>query len=513
MTSKSKIIDLTTNVSQIYTEIYRFYSIISNPVVNVFEKSLYFENIQSSSIKTRMNNELIKFHKKEGTLDLYINPDKELKDQAFTVGCGSTHLYKGLIYAIGTTFPDRKFLIVQKIPYFSGHASAVSLFPYTNLKYQGYNDPSEIVHSPDYTIVEFVTSPNNPDGSFRQPETNPDVIIGDFVFTSSGFGPKGNGYIKKNLKWLKQARDKNICVFSYNSASKQFGKTGDRIGYMWFPLYHEFAFKIYNQFNNFIGVTVGVDIHGISEFLDLLPFLKKKMRKIANHGLKKRFKLVSNAIIERYPGSVNVTTPGSPTLFIKINDSRIVPGKVSASDIIFSDTNVKTINGSVFGATDSYVRINLMAFSEDLQKFINRLLKGHKIHKKKLLRLPRHSCENKSNIIYNNYTVNPDDKLIKIDASNNDITVYLVKFLGYEPSLNVLIKRIDESDNKVRISSETFSLTIDKGEDVVVNWRQPYYQNGKWHLVSSVENIETKSIEEDEVTSVTCKDLSHLFIV
>ncbi len=102
-----KIVNLTTNISQIFTELYERYGILTNPPINVFENSLYLENLQASSIKQRMSDALIEYYTHEGTLDLYINPSISLEDQPFVAGCGSTQLYKGLVYAIATSFPEK----------------------------------------------------------------------------------------------------------------------------------------------------------------------------------------------------------------------------------------------------------------------------------------------------------------------------------------------------------------------------------------------------------------------
>lgn len=483
------VIDLTTNVSQIFTELYECYSILTNPPKNVFENSLYLDGIQASSIKMRMNDDLIKYHTKEGTLDLYINPFESIEDQIFVAGNGSTQLYKGLVYAIVTSHPDKEFLFVQKIPYFSGHRDAVEkVFQYPNAKYQGYRDPSEIIHEPGLIIVEYVTSPNNPNGEFRRPETDPDIILGDFVFTSTSFGTDGTGYINRNLQWLSEYREKGTTILSYNSASKQFGHTGDRWGYMWFPLYDEFALTIYDKLNNFLAITVGSNLHGPSHFLDLLPPLTKKgvkLRKDANKSLKERMSILSNAITTRYPDSLITSLPGSPTLFAQINDPRI--GAKTAAEIIFEDTNVETVNGTVYGEDDTYVRVNIMAYSQDLSNFANRLIEKEKYTKRDMLVCSE--CNRKNCLLVcgnkyktTKYVVNPNDRCIVVDATDGKVCIFLPQFLGYEPKLRLKIKRKDASEHKVKIHSDFFCLKLMNCGHISLIWQQPFYQDGEWKI-------------------------------
>jgi len=517
----SKVLDLTTNVSQIFTELYQRYDILTNPDLDVFEDSLYLEGLQSSSIKSRMNSSLLEYHKSEGTLELYVDPSKDSKDHTFVAGCGSTQLYKGLVYAIVTTYPKRKFLFVQKIPYFSGHEDAVTkVFPYKNAKYQGYNDPKKVKRKDGVTIVEFVTSPNNPNGKFRKPETNPDVILGDFVFASSSFGDDGTGYIDRNRDWLRKVRKQGTCVLSYNSASKQFGHTGDRLGYMWFPMYHPFAAPIFSQLNNFIAITVGTNLYGSSHFLNLLaPLIDygKNIRKDANISLRTRLSILSKALRNRYPGSKIVSVPGSPTLFVKIKDPRIPEKK--ASEILLADTQVETADGSLYGANDEYVRINIMAFSQDLAIFANRLLQTDKYTKFDMLLSQRSPpqpvpiCGGGKKLV--EYVVNPGDRYIKVDAEKGDVLIVLPQFLGYEPQQKLQIERIDTTKtHQVRLYSDFFQLSLKRQAYVKVAWSQPFYRNGRWRILDAKRSSQAQSLEQRIIEHIPHnREVAKLFLI
>lgn len=485
-------LDLTTNVSQIFTELYKRYSILTNPSLDIFEDSLYLEGLQSSSIKSRMNQSLRAYHASEGTLELYIDPKISKSDLSFVAGCGSTQLYKGLVYAMVTTFPEKEFLFVQKIPYFSGHEDAVKkVFPYTNATYQGYRNPKDVIRKENTIIVEFVTSPNNPNGEFRYPQTNPDVILGDFVFASASFGTSGDGYLKKNKRWLREARNAGKCVLSYNSASKQFGHTGDRLGYMWFPMYHKFAKAIFPQLNNFIATTVGTNLYGSSHFLDLLPALQeygKSIREDANNSLQQRFHILREALRERYPGSKVETVPGSPTLFVKIKDKRL--NTQTAVEVIIEDVNVEVAKGSFYGENDSFVRINIMAFSQDLATFANRLVGKDKysaydmLISKKRPAKPVPVCGTGKELV--EYVVNPNDREIRVDASEGNVIVVLPQFLGYEPAMKLYVKRTDNSKHtKVDLLSDFFLLSVKRQGSVALVWRQPFYRDGRWTVVET----------------------------
>jgi hypothetical protein len=522
----TELIELTTNVSQIFTELYQNYNILTNPPVNVFENALYLEGNQAISIKNRMEDVLYTYHQQEGTIDLYINPQKSRSDQLFVAGNGSTQLYKGLVYALVTSHPDTQFLFVQKIPYFSGHRSAVdTVFNYPNATYQGYNSPSEVNPEPGVVLVEFVTSPNNPNGEKRIPafnntENNQYIIIGDFVFTSDSFGRNGDGYISENLEWLEQYRNNNVLILSYNSASKQFGHTGDRYGYMWFPMYETSGKitgpSIYKQLNNFLSITVGSNLYGSSNFLNLLKPLTKvghKIRKYANKSLKRRSELLGKALQNKYPGSEICNVKGSPTMFVKINDPRIHLPEVTASDVIFQDTNVKTAPGSEYGggplADDTYVRINIMAFSEDLALFGNRLLGKDKYKPKDMLVSRKKKPEVLT--VCDNYVANPGDRVIEVDGYNQNITIKLPQYLGFSPQQSLCIRRIDISCTNVKVKSKQFKVKLYPGECLYLVWSQPFYQNGRWEIINM--NYKDKESVPTLYKPSTGPYVSHLFLV
>lgn len=513
------IIDLTINIAQIFTELYRAYGLLEVPPVNVFENSIYIDPAgpQPRPILAHMNCGLRHYHEIEDTLELYIDPEHSVinKDVLLLPTNGSTQLYKGIVYALALGRPNDRFLVVEKIPYFAGHPSAVrTVFNYGNARFQGYRDPHEVVKLPGEILVEFVTSPNNPDGEFRRPETNPDVIIADFVFTSTAFGVDGTGYIQHNIEWIREARAAGKTVFSYNSSSKQFGKTGDRLGYIWWPLGDPLAHDVLAKFLNFLAITIGGPILSSSDFLNLLGRLEKPqygppIRQDAHASLVKRHTLTATELVRRYPGSIVTSIPGSPTLFAKIVDPRISLPTVTAADVIFADTQTRVSNGALFGEDNTFVRINLMSFSADLVVFLNRLAEQPgKVHRRDVLVVSPESVRLRTKTTQKRicgvgcsrtlYVVNPNDRYIQVDASNGPIEVLFPAFESYEQSQIIKVKRVDNTEkNTVVVRSSTFTIILrHKGDRIEAQWHQPFYQDGHWE-VSQIHNNIAKKIPEN----------------
>lgn len=400
--AEQPIIYLQPNITQIFTEIYKAHQ-LNPPARTFFDEAIYLDQstpqtilpIQPSNqqVFDHASQILERFHGRVGDLELYIDPTKP--KPFFYTASGSKHLIVALVYAIAMTEPDKKFLFVQQIPYYSGHPNAVSgIFKYPNVRYLGFHDVNEIKAEEGEILVEIVTSPNNPDGLFRKPVTQAKIIMADFVFASSGFGGDETGYLDQNIAWVKDARAQGKLVFSFNSASKQFGITGARCGYIWFPMYDPYAALIFNKFFGFISAsTVAGGTIGLAHFLDYikafidLPDNGKAIRTTCRKSLIKRHELVQKEILQKYPGSEVISIPGSPTFFAKIKDARIPDKK--ASSILLEDFNVAVNNGEPMGESDEFIRLNLSGSSRDLTSFLNRLAGQEKYKIEDVLILPQ----------------------------------------------------------------------------------------------------------------------------
>lgn len=496
------VIYLQPNTTQLFTELYQAYGLLNPPERTFFEEALYLDQSTPPSIfPFQPSNQNIfdhasqvlgEFHKRVNDLELYIDPNKP--KPFFFVGSGSKHLIVALVYGIVMSEPNKKFVFVEQSPFYSGHPNAVtSIFKYPNARFQAFHDPSEVKLEPGEVLVEFVTSPNNPDGKFRKPFTDAQIIIADFVFASSTFGSDGTGYLEKNLEWIRQARSAGKHVFSFNSASKQFGKTGTRCGYMWYPTYDSYASSIFKNFFNFISLsTVGGGSTGLAEFLNLikafldLPDAGKALRKDGSKSLMKRHELVEKELLMRYPGSTVISIPGSPTLFAKIKDSRI-PEK-RASDVIFEDLKVAVNQGEPMGETNEFIRLNLSGYSQLIVEFLNRLSGQKKYETKDVLSVSAQVCpyykvcsqESKNTI----YIVSPGNCSIDADASMGPIEMIFPPFINYDISNVMTVRKTDSSKYTVIVKTEEFTVTLkDKDESLSIQWAQPFYFNGRWKIV------------------------------
>jgi aspartate/methionine/tyrosine aminotransferase len=493
---------LQPNTTQLFTELYQNYGLLNPPSRTVFEDALYLDqSVPPSQLPLQQSNQAVfdhadevlrEFHTQMGDLELYIDPKKP--KPFFYTASGSKHLIVALVYAMVMSEPDKKFLFVQQAPYYSGHPSAVTgIFHYPNARYKAFHDPSEIVPEPGEVLVEFVTSPNNPDGTFRKPLTNAQIIIADLVFASPAFGSDGEGYLQKNLEWIRKARSAGKHVFSFNSASKQFGKTGARCGYIWYPSYDPYAASIFKQFFGFISAsTVAAGTTGLAEFLNLIkallanPDAGKILRIHAHKSLVMRHQLLEKEFLKRYPGSTVISIPGSPTFFAKLKDPRIP--SMNAFEVILKDLNATVNQGEPMGETSEFLRLNLSGYSQLVVEVLNRLAGQQKYTVKDVLVTSGTHCK-LTQVCGNGpsstfYFVRPGDCMIEVDALKGHVEVILPPFIDYLSTHVLTVKKVDSSSNPVVIKSPgTFTQTLKKTESLDVQWTQPLYLDGRWEVI------------------------------
>jgi aspartate/methionine/tyrosine aminotransferase len=490
------LVYLRPNETPMFTELYQRYGLLNPPALHVYDSSVYLGQPGEKSLLipsseaffNDVDQTLKSYHTRLGNMALFLAPGET--NYVFCPSNGSLQLIFALVYAIATTEPQKHFLFVEKIPFYSFHEHAVNFRAYPNARFQGFNDPGEIKPKPDETVVEFVTSPNNPDGKFRQPYTNANIIIADLVFSSPSYGVDGSGYIKDNIAWINKAKSEGKHVLAFNSVSKALGKPGYRLGYMWFPMSDAYANSIFHNFFSYVWkLTVGESTPGVAEALNLmsalsaLPDAGQALRNDAFKTIVKRHNLVNTELLKRYPGTEVISIPGSPTFFAKLHTSD--NKKMTGAEIIFNDLNVAVDNGNTMGEPEDFVRLNLCGYSGDLAEFLNRLANAKKYNANDLLVSSANHCTHTTILSHDNtrYVANLNDCNIDVDAQHANVEIILPPFINYQRSNLITIRKMDNTSHTVSVQTNKLAKSLKgKNEQVRLQWTQPFFRNGQWQV-------------------------------
>lgn len=492
------LVYLRPNETPMFTELYQRYGLLNPPAIHVYDSSVYLGQPGEKSLLipsseaffNDVDQTLQAYHSRVGNKGLFLDPHET--KYVFCPSNGSLQIIFALVYAIAMSEPQKHFLFVEKIPFYSFHEHAVNFRAYPNARFQGFHDPSEIQLKPDETLVEFVTSPNNPDGTFREPYTNAKIIIADLVFSSPSYGSDGTGYVKENLAWISKAKSEGKHVLAFNSVSKALGKPGYRLGYMWFPMSDSYAASIFHNFFSYVWkLTVGESTPGVAEALNLMsalaatPDAGQSLRTDAFNTIVKRHNIVKEEFLKRYPGTEVISIPGSPTFFAKLNTPAVK--NTTAAKVLFNDLNVAVDNGNTMGATDSFVRINLCGYSGDLAEFLNRLVNSKKYTADELIVSSAHHCTHKTIISRDNvyYAANPNDCDIDVDAHDANVEILLPPFINYQKSNLITIKKTDSTNHVVTVrTNKQMTLLKEQNTQLRFLWTQPFFLNGQWQAQS-----------------------------
>ena len=133
-------------------------------------------------------------------------------------------------------------------------------------------------------------------------------------------------------------------------------------------------------------------------------------------------------------------------------------------------------------------QFNLCGYSNDLAEFLNRLAQEKKYQAKDLLVTSANHCTETTIQAQDNntYVANLNDCNINVDARNNDVTIILPRFINYQASNLISIKKMDNTDHIVTIQADNIKITLKKAnEQSQLQWTQPFFLHGQWQVTKS----------------------------
>ncbi|KAK9740802.1 hypothetical protein RND81_03G061300 [Saponaria officinalis] len=227
--------------------------------------------------------------KMSGELQKYIFKLHELVGNAVTegrhivFGTGSTQLLNAAVHSLSSFSPVSPALVLVSIPYYPLYKSQTEYFETTNYKFKG--DVSKWKNKTDgaQMLIEFVTSPNNPDCQLKKKVLQEGPLtraIHDHV------------YYWPHYTAIPAPCDEDIMIFSI---SKLTGHAGSRFG--WALVKDE---SVYQKMKQYVSYnTMGVSHDTQLRMLELLKVVVdeggKKLFEFGYETMKDRWKRL-NAI-------------------------------------------------------------------------------------------------------------------------------------------------------------------------------------------------------------------------
>lgn len=252
-------------------------------------------------------------------------------------GCGSTQVLLGIIYAM--IMHHKKVRLCEQAPYPPIHRDLV------NLMGQEWTCNTNTIFNQPH--IEFVTSPNNPDGSLRVPVSPAKMIIWDAVYSWPWYGYT----LSQVVTHMKKACDDRVCipVFSF---SKSLGLAGERVGY---ALISSSVESTYPQFIQHYQQYIQLSTNGIcrsGEGICRVVSTGYKEFPSVTERIEKRYDIISEGLRSMMP-TVHILSPrGFPYMWLYRQSHDLYRHLYSIGII--------GVKGSSFGMTNEYVRLSLL---------------------------------------------------------------------------------------------------------------------------------------------------------
>lgn len=283
-------------------------------------------------------------------------------------GSGSTQLLNALVYSLSPENASTPASVVATAPYYALYKMQTEVFDSREYEWKGIT--SKLVNtsvSSMENFIEFVTSPNNPDGLLLQSVLGGPNIIYD------------HAYYWPHYTAIPAPADEDVMIFT---DSKLSGHASSRFG--WAVIKDE---KVYGKATKYMQVnTMGVSRDTQLRVLKLIKVMLAEMRGeggIFEFGYKtiaERWSKLSKVISSSNRFSLQQLSPQYCTYFKKIRDPSPayawfkceMEEDVDCSAVL-SEAGIISRTGTVFEASSRYTRLSLIKTRDDFDLLLQRM--------------------------------------------------------------------------------------------------------------------------------------------
>ncbi|RVW52939.1 Tryptophan aminotransferase-related protein 2 [Vitis vinifera] len=341
---------------------------ITTIVISGWQSMSYFSDVKNLCwfLEPEFAKQIIRLHKIVGnavTDNYYI-----------VVGTGSTQLFQAALYALSPPNASEPMSVVSAAPFYSSYPSVTDFLKSGLYKWAG--DANNF--NKDGPYIELVTSPNNPDGSIRQPVVNRsgENLVHDFAYYWPQYTP------------ISSPADHDLMLFT---VSKATGHAGMRLG--WALVKDE---EVAKKMTSFIELnTIGVSKDSQQRAAKILQVISDSYEPVGNpkqsgpffhfsHSMmEERWKALRSAVKQ----SGLFSLPEFPSSFCNFLGQAFgsqpafawlkCEGGIEDCGNFLKKHKILTRNGKHFGASPEYVRVSMLDRDESFNLFTKRLSSLH----------------------------------------------------------------------------------------------------------------------------------------
>ncbi|GLT68145.1 hypothetical protein SLA2020_404030 [Shorea laevis] len=290
------------------------------------------------------------------------------EDRFIIFGTGSTQVISAAVHALSPDNASSPARVVASIPYYSLYKEQTDYFESVHFKFEG--DASRWINTTNTSstnLIEFVTSPNNPDGQLNKAVLHGPYVraIHDLAYSWPHFTP------------IPAPADEDLMTFTL---SKLTGHAGTRFG--WGLIKKK---SVYERMTMHMELnTMGVSRDSQLRALKLLKvILEGKGREIFEFGcktMKARWEILNQTLSLSNRFSLQKIPPQYCTFFQEFRDASPAYAWLKCEReedkdcyAVLKAANIIGRGGYMFSAEDRYVRLGMIKSRDDFDVLIERL--------------------------------------------------------------------------------------------------------------------------------------------
>ncbi|XP_020244099.1 alliin lyase-like [Asparagus officinalis] len=292
------------------------------------------------------------------------------KDRFIAFGTGATQLMNALVYALSPDAANNLSVpaarVVAAVPYYAVFKTQTEMFDFRANKWEG--SASDWKNSSNkYDFIEFVTSPNNPDGLFQQSVLGGASVIYDLC------------YYWPHYSAILSPADEDVMLFSM---SKMSGHASSRFG--WALLKDEKIFRkvLYYVNQNVIGTSGDTHLRMLKIIKTILSGMRTKedMFEFGYETMRERWKRFNELISSSEIFSLQKLAPHNCTYFKKAKDPSPAYGWLKCEmeedrdcEDVLKRGGIISQGGINFGADRRYTRLSIMKTQDDFELLMKKM--------------------------------------------------------------------------------------------------------------------------------------------
>ncbi|MCL7042726.1 hypothetical protein MKW94_001722 [Papaver nudicaule] len=288
-------------------------------------------------------------------------------------GAGSTQLLNAAIYALSPEDPPSPTRIVGSIPFYPLYKSQTDFFNSKNFEWEGdtsmwKNTSLPSGYNSSMNFIEFVTSPNNPDGKLKDPV----LLEGPSVRTIFD-----HAYYWPHYTAIPAPANEDLMIFTL---SKLTGHASSRFG--WALIKDQ---GVYERFINYMTLnSFGVSRDTQLRTLKLLKVVLGSGKELFDFGhrtTRTRWESLNKVISASRRFSLQKLIPQYSTYFQNFTAPSPAYAWVKCEreededcyEALLRDGGIIGRSGSIFHAENRYVRLSLIKSQDDFDWLLQRM--------------------------------------------------------------------------------------------------------------------------------------------